>query len=297
MTFQVPPSSRPLFFPRPLTSLLSVNLLLALEAMKGKRDLCPIPLAASSDDFPASDAGELLVTGLADGDELVVTPDRGPAVTATIVAGIHEVTAPNVGTFAAVTAGHQLSFTVPAIPGLLPDPLDFNVQFAGTEASLADYLVTFAANPDFSFALTASDNGGKLKIESNFGGSGRFTIHGTSLFPTSDADVLASLGYTHGTGTLLSLQVGATPNVANTQSIDPAELAALLVAAGIDAYVGAGVDPTKQRLVLPDRGGRASAYSGAIATALELDQTIHSSRPGSPRPILLRQGRRLATYV
>jgi len=244
---------------------LSARPLAALDRMSQKRDLCPWPGGVFSTQRAASG---LQNTGIVVADTLVMTPSRGAAATVTIVASIHRATAQGVGTFAAVTAGHVLALTLPAVPGVHAAPYGITVPFAGTEAALGDFITTLNDNADFSYALTAQDNGGgKMQFVSKYGGTNGFTV--LSHANGSDSDVLASLGFTD--ANLAAAVVGGVPNVANSHSIAQDELAALANAAGIPCFVGASPEvPADSVLFFPLPRGQTATFSGAVATALGL---------------------------
>ena len=267
--------------------------LLALERMLRKRDLCPWSTAVRSSAFAATGPQ---VEGLGDGAELVCTTSRdGAEVTATIVAPLHTATAQNVGTFAAVTAENVLALTLPAVPGVHATAYDIAVPFAGTEDALGEFIATLNANEDFSYALLAQDNGGgKVQFVSKFGGSLGFSVLASAN--GSDADVLASLGFTDNDHAAV-IGLG-TPNVGNTHSLSLTELAALAVAAGIPCSVGTSPsDPTKSDLVFPVPRGQTADFTGEIAEALGLlasgQSLLDHSATLLGRPLPMRVGRRM----
>ena len=95
---------------------------------------------------------------------------------------------PSGATYAAVAAGHQL-IAVAAINGIPAGSA--SVSFDGTETTVAAFMAAIGAQAEF---LVGEDPSGEIHLPPMFSGS----IFSLLVDPSSDADVLASLGLTSG---------------------------------------------------------------------------------------------------
>lgn len=177
----------------------------------------------------SSVAGRARVTGsatfpvrLAHGDTFIVSVDRGSNLTATFNAYARRLTASG-GTHAGVTGGHSLVLVVNGVQRA--------VAFAGSENS-ADL---FAAAINIGIPGVYADvSSGNVRITTDKKGTGA----ALSVHASTDADVLASLGFTSGQA---SSSLGSS-NVADIEAVTAAEFESVVEGAVTGSAAGADAD-------------------------------------------------------
>lgn len=158
---------------------------------------------------------------LVNGDTVIVSRNGAGNATATFAGFARRLLGVS-GTLAAVTAGHSLVLVVHGTQR--------SVAFAGTENSAVLYAAAINAIP----GITADTSGGQVRITTDKQGSGA----SLSVHASTDADVLASLGFTSG-------QVGTSlgsSNVADIEAITAAEFESIVEGAVAGTAAGADAD-------------------------------------------------------
>jgi phage tail sheath protein FI len=208
-------------------------------------------------------SGAAFPVALVPGDTFTGKVDGGGAVTITIAAtrAMYDGT---IATYAAVTASHVLVVTI--------NGTDQTITFAGTENTQALFLTTLNGQLQGAAAINV---GGQIRLQTDKRGSGASGV----ISNTSDADVLASLGFTASA----SFTNAGPNNVADVGAVTAAEFAGLATA----AYVGSttvAVGSTAVTWTSGTTGGASSVQFSAgtgVAKVTGFDNAVHSGSASS----------------
>lgn len=192
---------------------------------------------------------------LAAGQTLVMAIDGGLSVTVTFNGYARRLVGD--GSYAAVTAGHALVLVVNGVTR--------TVAFAGTENTAALYAAAIAA----VIPGVVVDVSGDVRITTDRQGTSASLV----VDPTTDADVLAALGFSSG-------QIGGTlgsSNVADIEAVTAAEFAAAVLdnVEGCTAGVNGAGHPYIES-VGTGTGSTVQITGGTARTTFGFDTTNHA---------------------